>query len=169
MMTRGNRVDVSNAIFDSLIVTTYFSAPAGYVTNAMVQASAGIVASKLEAYLKSIYAQAGTCVTATVVLGIIRGATGRTIGVEVTNLTACAGSSTITVDVKKNGTTILSSAITLNSSTSTTVPVAGTVSVTALADGDIITAVITTNASGTDALATGVAVQWDYNEDHPEK
>jgi len=168
-MARGNRIDIDNGHYDSLIVTTTFIGPDGFVTNAKVQASAGIVASKLESWQKAVYGQSGTCVSATVLLGIIRGATGRTIGVEVTNQVACAGASTVTVDVKKNGVSILSAVVTLNSSSSTSVPIAGTVSTTTLADGDIITAVITTNASGTDALATGVGVQWDYNEDHPEK
>ena len=133
----------------------------------MIAAAASIDASKLEAWQKGVYSQVSTAVTATAVLGIIRGTTGTSIGVEVTNATACAGSSTLTVDVQKNGVSILSAPVTLNSSSSTSVPIAGTISVSFLADGDIITAVITTSASGTDALATGVAVQWDYNEDHP--
>ncbi len=160
------RTEAPLGIFDSLIVNTYISFPDGFLTNAMVQASAGLSASKLEGRLKGVCAQAGTATTETKVIGIIRGTSGTSIAVEATNATACSGSSTVTVDIQKNGVSILSAVITLNSSTSTTVPVAGTVSDTALVDGDIITAVITANQSGTDALATGVAVQLDYNEDY---
>uniref|UniRef100_A0A6H1ZW96 Uncharacterized protein n=1 Tax=viral metagenome TaxID=1070528 RepID=A0A6H1ZW96_9ZZZZ len=167
-MTTQNRNAVDTVVCDTLFVNDYASLPAGFVTNAMVQASAGIEAEKLESYQVSVHAQAGTCVTETKVLAIIRGATGLSLGVEATNAVACSGSSTVTCDVKKNGASILSAAITLNSSSSTTVPVEGTVGTTALVDGDIITSVITANQSGTDALASGVAVQYDYNVDHPD-
>lgn len=160
------RTDQEVGVFQTLFVSETFSPPAGSLTNAMIVAGAGISASKLELARRAVYPQTSTAATATAVLAIIRGTSGTSIAVEVTNATACSGSSTVTVDVQKNGVSILSSTITLNSSTSTTVPVAGTVGTTTLADGDIITAVITANQSGTDALATGVAVQFDYNEDY---
>jgi len=162
-----NRLDVDTVVTSVLMCTSSLQVPTGSLTNTMIVASAGISASKVESYQKECWGQIGTAVTETKVLGMIRGSTGTTVGVEVTNQTACGGSSTVTVDVQKNGVSILSAVVTLNSASSITVPIAATVTTTALADGDIITGVITTVASGTDALATGVSVQWDWNEDHP--
>ena len=161
------KVDTELVITDVLNVKTVLQGCTGMITNAMVKAGTGVGASKLEAWHRECWGQISTAVTETKVLGIIRGSTGDTVGVEVTNQAACSGSSTVTVDVKKNGVSILSAVVTLNSASSITVPIAGTVTTTSLADGDIITGVITTVASGTDALATGVSLQWDWNEDHP--
>jgi len=166
-MASMNRVDAQTGYFEYLIVNTSASLPAGYVTNAMITGSAGINAEKLESYQKAPYAQAGNAATETVMLAIIRGSTGEAQGFECTNVTDCAGSSTVTVDLQKNGVTMLSSVVTLDAATGNLGVETGTLSVTSLADGDVITAVITANQSGTDALATGVGVQFDYNEDHP--
>jgi len=168
MMTTGNRCEVDVVVTDVLRVNTSADFPASSITNTMIATSADIDASKLEQYKVVTYAQAGTAATETVILGVIRGATGLTLAVECSNVTACAGASTVTVDVKKNGTTILSSVVTLDSSTGALGVETGTVTVTSLADGDVLTAVITANQSGTDALASGVAVQVDWNEDHPQ-
>ncbi len=168
MATSSNRTDVETGIFNVLRVNITADLPDGFLTNAKVLASAGISASKLQQHKTVCYAQAGTVATETVILGIIRGTTGLTLAVEVSNVTANAGASTVTVDVKKNGTTILSSVVTLTSGTGAPGVETGTVTVTALADGDVLTAVITSVQSGTDALATGVAVQVDWNEDHPQ-
>lgn len=162
------RLVIETVITDVLNVLTNLQGMVGMIKNVMIAAGAGIAASKLESWQSKCWGQISTSVTETKVLGIIRGATGTSIGVEVTNQVACVGDSTIAVDVKKNGTSILSAVVTLNSSSSITVPIAGTVTTTALADGDIITAVITTTV-GTGTLAEGVSVQWDYNEDHPNK
>ena len=166
-MTTLNRMDVATVVTDVLKVNTSINLPSGGITNTMVKASAGVNASKLEGWEKAMYAQAGTAATETIILAIIRGSTGTSVGVEVGNVTANAGASTVTVDVKKNGTSILSAVITLNAATGDAGVETGTVTTTTLADGDVITAVITAVQNGTDALATGVAVQFDYNEDHP--
>jgi len=162
-----NRNDVDTMVTDYLRVNTNLSLPAGSLTNAMVSATAAIAASKLVSYQKMIYASYGTLTTRTVVLGIMRGATGLSVGVECSNVTQCAGSSTVTVDIQKDGVTILSSVVTLDSSTGDLGVEAGTITDTALADGEVITAVITAVASGTDVIATGVAVQLDFTETYP--
>lgn len=141
-----------------------FSAPAGSVTNAMVAASAGIDATKLEHQHRPIYAQNGTASSVTVPLHCVRGATGTLLQVQAGTIAACAGAATITVDVKKNGTTVLSSAITLDNGNTARVAEAGTLSVTSLVAGDLLEVVITATAGG-GTLGTGLWVQLTLEED----
>ncbi|MHC4179040.1 MAG: hypothetical protein ACYSWU_16115, partial [Planctomycetota bacterium] len=77
--------------------------------------------------------------------------------------TACTGDATCTVDVKANGTTILSSVVTLDSSTAAYSEQSGTITDTSAADGEYITVVIDATV-GTGALGTGVMVQIDFDE-----
>lgn len=161
-----NRLDVSTIVVDSLFVNTYASFPAAFVTNAMVQAGADISASKLESCHRLNYGQNGGAVSAEAQLGIVRGTAGSILSFEVNNVTACAGASTVSVDLYKNGTSILSSPVTLNSSSTAYTPTAGTISSASIADGDVLTAVVTPAQDGTSALATGVGVSVDLIEDY---
>jgi hypothetical protein len=56
---------------------------------------------------------------------------------------ACTGSDSVVVDLKKNGTSVLSGPVTLNLASGTT-PQAGTITTPAAVAGDIITFVVTT-------------------------
>ena len=161
-------MDVDVAVCDILRVNVTVDFPDASLTDDMIANSAGLTASKLGQHKQSCYAQAGEVATETVILAIIRGATGFSLAVKVSNVTACAGASTVTVDVKKDGTTILSSVVTLDAATGALGVESGTITVTGLVADEVLTAVITAVASGTDALATGVAVQVDWNEDHPQ-
>lgn len=140
--------------------------PAATVKNADVKSDAAIAASKLQRSFPITVSQAGTAVSATHLVRFCKGTTGTIKHVTVSNITACAGSSEVTVDVKKNGTTVLSAVVTLDSSTAAYSENEGTITVPALADGDYLTIHITATQSGTDALATGVLVQIDIDEDY---
>ena len=142
--------------------------PGGTIVNADVSAAAAIAASKLERAPPIVVSQTGTAVTARHLVRFCKGTTGTIKHVTVSNITACAGSSAVTVDVKKNGTTILSAVVTLNSGTAAYSENEGTITVAALADGDYLEIIITATQSGTDALATGVMCQVDLNEDYAE-
>lgn len=79
------------------------------------------------------------------------------------SIAKAVGDSTVTVDLRKNGTTILSGVITLDSGNANYVAEAGTVSGSAYAAGDTFTVVITATA-GTGTLPTGVFAEAVFNE-----
>lgn len=71
-------------------------------------------------------------------------------------LNVCGSATSITVDLQKNGSSILSSVITLTNSTGNRVPVSATISSPTLASGDLLEIVVTvSSATG----ASGLAVQ----------
>lgn len=140
--------------------------PAGKLTNTMFSTTDPLVVTKQEHFQTFPAKQVGTAVTETHFLHRVKGAAGTVLYLSVTNLTACAGGSTVTVDIKKNGTTILSAVVTLDSSTGDEGFEDGILAATALVADDILTAVITAIASGTDALASGVGVELATAEDH---
>lgn len=123
-----------------------------------------LTAAKQEHYWSLVYGQAGNAATETLVLHVVRGTTITIDEVVATQISANAGSSTVTIDIYKNGTTILSSVITLDSGDAAYAKVTGTISTSTGVAGDVYTAVITANQSGTDALATGVAIQLKVRE-----
>ncbi len=77
---------------------------------------------------------------------------------------ACVGDSTITVDVKKNGTSILSATIGLDSGDAAYAKVDGTVSTAAYVAGDVFEVVVTV-AAGTGTLGQGLFVDVVFTED----
>jgi len=137
--------------------------PDATVTNAKVSSGDPLDANKTNNSYQAILAQAGTATTETKYIGIPRGA-GSFLAFRVIQKTACAGSSTVTVDVKKNGTSILSAAVTLNSSSAVNTAIAGTITTDTFAADDYLEIVITANQSGSDALATQVMAQLDYDQ-----
>ena len=110
------------------------------------------------------YARSGTAAAATCWIYTARGAV--TIkAVKAGLISVCTGNATVTVDVKKNGTTILSSTISLSSSQSNRDEVAGTLSVTSMVAADILEVVVTVDV-GTGALGTGLFVWVDLNDEY---
>ena len=136
------------------------------VVNATVSAAADIDASKLEQHHSKSYPQVGTAATETVVLHVIHGATARVQKVWATNIVNSIGDSTVTVDVKKNGTTVLTGVLTLDVNTGAYGIEKGTISVTAGVVDDVYTAVITATI-GTGTLPTGIGVEMRIDEDYP--
>lgn len=128
-----------------------------------VDPSAGISASKLEHQYRHVYRQDVGAINAdkTTFAFEVYGTTGTILGIRAGNLVAATSSDTTTVDVKKDGTTVLSGVITLNAAAAL-VTQNGTVSVASLAAGNRITIVI--DATGT-APGQGVFCQIDWRED----
>jgi hypothetical protein len=145
---------------------TTFTAPNGSIDNAAIEALAGIAANKLEHRYQPTFAQPNTTAAAeTHAIHVVYGTTGEVIAFRAGSIAACIGDSTVTVDLKKNGTTMLSSVITLDSGNTARVVEAGTISgAGTLAAGDLLEIVIAVSA-GTGTLATGVYVQAIINED----
>lgn len=149
-----------------ILGATQIDYPAASIIDADVSAAAAIAASKCQRDITLVISQTGTVVTVTHLVHFCKGATGTIKRVTVSNVTACAGASTVTVDVEKNGVSILSAAQTLNSGTAAYSENIPTITTSDLADGDYLEVVITANQSGTDALATGVMCQVELDEDY---
>jgi len=141
--------------------------PAGTIVNADVAENAGIAASKNQQYPAKTYGQAGTAVAATVIMHVVRGATGTIKGFVVSNITANAGASTVTVDLLKNGVSVLNTVVTLNNATGNRGVEEGAIDTTALVADDVLEVVVALAQSGTDALAVGVAAELRLDEAYP--
>lgn len=156
------RVDEA-AYFANTLQAATLVPSTGCVLDEHVGAGANLDPAKMRHKHRKTYAQAGTAVAATVPLHVVVGATAVVKAVKVGSIVACTGDATLTVDVKKNGTTILSAVVTLNSANTARVVVAGTVSVTAAVVGDFFEVVVAVSA-GTGALAEGLAVEFEIDE-----
>ena len=89
-------------------------------------------------------------------------------GVKCGSIVAAVGDSTVTIDVKKDGTTVLDSTVVLDSSNVAYTPEDATLDGTAVAftAGDVFTVVITVSA-GTGTLPYGVYVALSLYQDYP--
>lgn len=139
--------------------------PAGSVSNAGVAADADIAASKMTHYHYPLWSQPNTTATAETRTLHKAVAAGEVLSVWAGSIAKAVGDSTVTIDFKKNGTTILSSTIVLDNANTNRVAEAGSISGTATyVAGDWFEAVITISA-GTGTLPTGVAVGMKIEED----
>ena len=146
--------------------------PASCVTDNAVAAAADIAATKLEHQNNYVYAQESgtTAADDNRVAAVIYGATGSIIAFHASSVVKCAGDSTVTIDLCKqsgtatSATSILSAAITLNSSSTTYSHVAGTISTATLVAGDKLEIKIDATV-GTGTLAKGVFARVITRED----
>lgn len=139
--------------------------PAASIVNADISAAAAIETTKLRHRHVRSWAQPNTAATAeTRTLHVVM-LPGLINAVKVGSIAAAIGDSTVTVDVKKNNVSVLSSTVTLNSSNTARIAVSGTVNsaVDDVVAGDWIEVVITI-AAGTGTLPTGVFVQVEIDE-----
>lgn len=161
-------VDVINndLTVNGTLTPRVLSAPAGFLTNAMVQASAGVSASKLQQQRNIQYAQASGSDVAAETRPVFRcnGATGVVAAVKASIVTIPSGDKSCTIDVKKNGTTILSGTFTLDSGNTTYVAEAGSISSSALVAGDVLEVVVTI-AGSTGTAPRGLLVNIVLTED----
>jgi hypothetical protein len=105
----------------------------------------------------------GTAAAATQVIHVVRGATATLRSAGAGCVVANIGNATVTVDIKKNGTTVLTGTIGLSVSESAYDIVAGAISVTDSVAEDVFTAVVTVNA-GTGTLGTGLFIVLVFDE-----
>lgn len=144
---------------------TDITLPDASVSNSTIVAGAGIEAEKLEHHHSITGNQPNTAATTeTRVIHNVFGATGDTLAFEAGSIVAATGNATVTLDVLKNGTTILTGVITLDSGNTARVAEAGSISVTALVDGDVLEVVIVATI-GSGALPTGLFYNLRLNED----
>lgn len=132
------------------------SIPSSTIDDDDVKSTAAIQQGKLDHQHRIPYSQPNTTATTeTRVLYRCFGASGTILGFHAGSIAANIGAATVTLDLKKNGTTVLSSVITLNNANTARVAVAGTLSVTTLVAGDVLEVVVTATAGG-GTLATGL-------------
>lgn len=135
----------------------------GAITNAKVAADAAIAASKCQRSLTVTHFISGDAADGTILLRRLLGVA-EIIHFRVTNLTACVGASTVSVDLQNDGASVLNAPIELNAATGDLGDEAGVITEPTGADEELLTAVITTSESGTDALANGLLIQVELNE-----
>ena len=152
-----------NLVIGTLRVTEAVTLPNGAVTNVMIQAGADIDASKIEAFWSHSDGIAGAATTQTRVIAIGK-AVGTLIHFRVTQVSACTGAATVTVDLKKNGTTVLDAVITLNAATAAYAVQDAVFDDDDIAEDDVFAVVVTVTATGTDTAATGIGWQLDATE-----
>jgi hypothetical protein len=141
------------------------SISSGAVANVQVASGANIDAAKLNHAHRCVYAQgSGTSATsATQVFHVVIGTAGTVQAVKAGAVVAAVGTDTCTIDVKKNGTSILSATISLTSSQTARQLVSGTVTTSSAVAGDVYEVVVTpTHSTGT--LAQGIFVAMDFFE-----
>ena len=162
---------MTNQISGDTVVRGHLSAtsmtiPNSTVTSNAVQSAANINADKLESRIYPSHAQPNTAATAETRALFVARRAGIVNHIYVGSIVAAIGDSTVTVDVKKNGTSILSSTVTLNSSNTARIAVAATIDGTLddLVAADWLDVVITVSA-GTGTLPTGVFVQVEIDQD----
>jgi len=143
--------------------------PDATIDNAAVKSSAGIAASKLEHQHVFTFTPGVSTLTAAAgayVLHTCYGTTGQVLAFKAGLVTPCTGDATVTLDLYKNGATMLSSTFDLDSADAALALVAGTIDPAKedLAADDVLTAVVTVNA-GTGSLGAGLFFQLVATED----
>jgi hypothetical protein len=154
------------ASFDGPITANSFNLPAGSITNALIASDAGLDADKLEHRQVARHAPGGTAASGTFPLATVYGATARRVSARAGSIAIAVGSATVTVDIKKNGTSILTGGtpVTFNSSNVARTMVDLAVTTTTAAVGDFFEAVLVATASG-GTIPTGFIVELQFDED----
>lgn len=100
------------------LIAGTISLPADAVQDTQVIAAANLAASKLEHQYQKVWAQESTTDAATErrVVHVVKGTTGTLISFKAGAVTVAGAATTVTVDLLKNGTTVLTSVITLDNS-----------------------------------------------------
>jgi len=153
-----NRIE-GDTYFNGNVGSSSMTLPSGTVTNNSIIALAGIQAEKLEHQHKIVYAQ-GSAVTAADARNpvfVVTGLTADIISIKAGSVAANVGDSTVAVDILKNGTTVLSGPISLDSGDAAYDLVSGTISVATLAQDDVLEVNIDATI-GTGTLALGLFV-----------
>lgn len=142
--------------------------PANSVGNSQIKAGAPanyIDSSKLGSRVWKSYAQPNTTATSeTTTLHFVNGATGTVIKFQAGTIGVCSGAATITIDLKKNGSSILSAVITLDNSATARAAVNASIASAGLVAGDWLEAVVVATAGG-GTIGTGLFVSLGLNED----
>lgn len=151
-----SRIEGNLIVTGRMTPQTGLDIPASSVTDAAVHPTAAISAAKLQHQFEPVYAQASatTAFTESRVLHVVRGATATVEAFHAGSVVACLGAATITVDLKKNGASVLSAPIVLDNANVARVLEAATIASPNLVAGDVLECIITATAGG-GTLGTG--------------
>jgi hypothetical protein len=142
-----------------------FTPPAGSITNAAIPANAGITGDKTIRRVSANYSQAIGSVTAADgrVVHVAKAA-GTILDFRAGSISLCTVDAVIHVDLKKNGTTVLTATIDLTSANTAYVAASATLAATpTYVAGDVFTVVVTV-AAGAGALGNGVFAEARFDE-----
>jgi hypothetical protein len=161
----GQMVIPDDVVIQGTLAPRAMNYPAGSVDNAAVKALAGIDATKLVHIHRAVYAQpsGSVSVAESKVVHVVHGSTATLVGFKAGSVSACVGGATITVDLKKNGTTVLSATIVLDNTNTARVVEAASLSTTAAVAGDVFEVVVTVAAGG-GTIGSGVFAYAEFYE-----
>ena len=161
----GSRID-GNFIFRGIIQFLNIILPNGCVADKHIGVAAAVQASKLQHQHRSGYAQesATTAAAETRIVHVVHGTSGLAKAVKAGCVVPCVGDATITVDLLKNGVSILTAAISLTSAQAAYALVDGVIDTDTLAAGDVLEMAVAV-APGTGTLGEGVFAYVDNFED----
>jgi hypothetical protein len=125
--------------------------------------TAGIASSKVNMRKSKGLGQPNTTITSAQQAIFIASASGTVRFIKALSIAACSGAATVTIDLYKNGSSILSSVITLNSSSIARTAQTTTIATTTFAAGDEFEVVVTATAGG-GTLGTGLFVEVEFDE-----
>jgi hypothetical protein len=147
------------------LTPTSLTIPAGSVGNASIASGSNVDTDKVEARVYSSWAQPNSAATAETRTLFVAKRAGTITSFLAGSIAKAVGDSTVTIDVRKNGTTILSSTIVLDNANTARVAEDGTLNgaATAFVAGDWFEVVITISA-GTGTLPTGVFAQLEARQ-----
>jgi hypothetical protein len=138
--------------------------PKDSVTDTQVKAAAGIAANKTQIRQRKTYAQpsADTAAAETRVVHVAK-ATGQLESFVAGLVTKCADGSVVNFDLKKNGTSILTSAVQLTDAQENYETVSGVIDTLSYVAGDVFEVTVTVDA-GTGTLGKGAFAQAVFDE-----
>lgn len=145
------------------LVAESFDAPSQSINSAAIKTAANLDADKLESRIYSSHAQPNSAATTETRPLFVARRSGTVNSVLAGSIAKAVGAATVTVDIKKNGTSILSSVITLDSANTDRVGESGTVSVSAFVAGDWFEVVLVATAGG-GTLPQGVFVSIEMDQ-----
>lgn len=139
---------------------------AGCVKKTHIEAEAGIEVTKLVHQHRAVWAKESdtTAVAEDYVIHIVKGTTGTLQTFAAGCVVAPTGTATITLDLHKNGVTVLTETFNVDSGDAAYAVVAGTIDTAAVAADDVLEVIITV-AAGDGAVGKGLFVYLDIHEE----
>lgn len=166
-MTIAFSVSGDAVIHGGLFGITELSYPAGSIVNADISADAGIGEEKLDHLHYALYSQVGSAANETRIIHMCVADGGGTIlQFSAGSIGIAVAPAVVTLDLQKNGVTVLDSVITLDSANEAYLPENAILLDTSIADGEILTVVITSTA-GTGTAPTDVFCCVAVGEPYP--
>jgi hypothetical protein len=147
------------------LTASSFTPPASSVSNASIEAGANVDAAKLDHQHQQVVTQVhgSAAVDERRVIHVVKGATATLIAFRAGVVVACIGDSTITVDLRKNGTTMLTAVISIDSGDAAYAILSATLASTSLVTGDVLEVVIDATV-GTGTLGQGLFAEVTLRE-----